>query len=241
MASSNNNGNLSPARGQQERPATDHYDLGDKPKSILKKSTEAATTGTHLRWDEDNLRITEAEKGGRMKITEPLTPYIKYNPENDVDLEDMEDLRLTSGMTSRSSSVASSPKRAQVIDPADWESDGSNGGGGGGGGEEETEADKARHERFRKMRQQHYHLEGKYVHGDPSDIGDSDESMPSANDDDDNSSGDEGAGLAAHPGANGTRGLHVSKGFKETYGVNNSAPEDFVGGVAEAGASAMDV
>lgn len=36
-----------------------------------------------LKWDEDNLMITEAQKDSTMKISEPKTPYIHYNSETD--------------------------------------------------------------------------------------------------------------------------------------------------------------
>ncbi|KAJ1726497.1 hypothetical protein LPJ61_005143, partial [Coemansia biformis] len=102
----------------------DDFDLGSaKPKGILKKANEAdvPANGARLRWDEDNLKITEAQKDAKMKVDEPPTPYIRYNPDEEADWqEEMEDLRLASGMSSRSSSVASSPKRAQVVAPSDW-------------------------------------------------------------------------------------------------------------------------
>ncbi|KAJ1743853.1 hypothetical protein LPJ62_006623, partial [Coemansia sp. RSA 2167] len=150
------------------QPTDINYEL--KPKGILKKAADAPSNNVHLRWDEEKLRITEAEKSATMKIDEPRTPYIRYNPENDVDLDEMEELKLASDI-SRSSSVASSPKRAQVVAPSDWASESES--------EGDTEADKVKHEKFRKLRQQHYHLEGKYVHKDSTDINDSDDSMGS--------------------------------------------------------------
>ncbi|KAJ2666428.1 hypothetical protein IW148_000914 [Coemansia sp. RSA 1199] len=159
------------------QPTDINYKL--KPKGILKKTADAPSNNVHLRWDEEKLRITEAEKSATMKIDEPRTPYIRYNPENDVDLDEMEELKLASDI-SRSSSVASSPKRAQVVAPSDWASESES--------EGDTEADKVKHERFRKLRQQHYHLEGKYVHKDSTDINDSDDSMGS---EENESSGDD--------------------------------------------------
>ena len=36
-----------------------------------------------LQWDEENLALTEAQKDSQMKITEPKTPYVRYDPETD--------------------------------------------------------------------------------------------------------------------------------------------------------------
>ncbi|KAJ2454932.1 hypothetical protein EV183_001193 [Coemansia sp. RSA 2336] len=201
------------------QPTDFNYNI--KPKGILKKTADTSGNNVHLRWDEDNLRITEAQKDSTMKVDEPRTPYIHYNQENDVDLEDLEDLKLTSGMSSRSSSVASSPKRAQVVAPFDWASESED--------EAQDEESKAKHERFQKMRQQHYHSEAIYIHQDKP-YNDSDDSMGSADDD---TSADEANGTSGidrgkplepalrKNAASATPDAHVSKGFKETYGVED--------------------
>jgi protein phosphatase inhibitor 2 len=36
-----------------------------------------------LQWDEENLALTEIQKDSLMKITEPKTPYVRYNAELD--------------------------------------------------------------------------------------------------------------------------------------------------------------
>ncbi|KAF8263964.1 hypothetical protein EI94DRAFT_1595037, partial [Lactarius quietus] len=36
-----------------------------------------------LQWDEANLALTELQKDSQMKITEPKTPYVRYNAELD--------------------------------------------------------------------------------------------------------------------------------------------------------------
>jgi hypothetical protein len=36
-----------------------------------------------LTWDEENLALTEIQKDSLMKITEPKTPYVRYNAETD--------------------------------------------------------------------------------------------------------------------------------------------------------------
>ena len=40
-------------------------------------------TPISLQWDEENLALTEAQKDSQMKITEPKTPYVRYNAELD--------------------------------------------------------------------------------------------------------------------------------------------------------------
>jgi protein phosphatase inhibitor 2 len=39
--------------------------------------------GSNLQWDEENLALTEIQKDSLMKITEPKTPYVRYNAELD--------------------------------------------------------------------------------------------------------------------------------------------------------------
>ncbi|KAJ2608098.1 hypothetical protein EV177_005152 [Coemansia sp. RSA 1804] len=169
---------------------TQSSDSNHKPKGILKKSSEFGDKDIHLRWDEDNIRITEAQKDAKMKVDEPKTPYIRYNPDLDADIQEMEDLKLASDMSSVPSSIASSPKKAQIVAPTDWVSSDDD-------DEAETEAEKAKHERFRKMRQQHYHLEGKYVHSDNADFVDSDQNSASDQDAEAMSSDDDNNGAAA--------------------------------------------
>ncbi|KAJ2854867.1 hypothetical protein GGI22_004341 [Coemansia erecta] len=198
-------------------PQSVHSDF--QPKGILKKSSDFSDKAAHLRWDEDNLRITEAQKDAKMKVDEPKTPYIRYNPDLDEDdIEEMEDLKLAPDVSSVPSSTASSPKRAHIIPPADWASS-------EGEDEGETEADKAKHERFRKMRQKHYHLEGKYVHGDTDDFVDSDKEDESDQDamssDDNDDAGFQNRRNSRAGGSNGStshsQDLHVTKGFVEAY------------------------
>lgn len=38
---------------------------------------------TSLQWDEANIALTELQKDSLMKITEPKTPYVRYNAETD--------------------------------------------------------------------------------------------------------------------------------------------------------------
>lgn len=38
---------------------------------------------SRLKWDEANLELNEEQKDSTMKIDEPKTPYIRYDPETD--------------------------------------------------------------------------------------------------------------------------------------------------------------
>jgi len=38
---------------------------------------------SNLQWDEENIALTEIQKDSLMKITEPKTPYVRYNAETD--------------------------------------------------------------------------------------------------------------------------------------------------------------
>jgi len=55
-----------------------------KPKGILKNAPPTSPGHQHsLQWDEANLALTEIQKDSLMKITEPKTPYVRYNAETD--------------------------------------------------------------------------------------------------------------------------------------------------------------
>lgn len=55
-----------------------------KPKGILKNAPPLPGAHSHsLQWDEENLALTEIQKDSLMKITEPKTPYVRYNAETD--------------------------------------------------------------------------------------------------------------------------------------------------------------
>lgn len=69
---------------------------GSFPKGILKNAQHGShSSGQHsLQWDEENLALTEINKDALMKITEPKTPYVRYNAETDEIEGDIPDLSL---------------------------------------------------------------------------------------------------------------------------------------------------
>ncbi|KZV94241.1 hypothetical protein EXIGLDRAFT_835118 [Exidia glandulosa HHB12029] len=81
------------------RPPPPHRSTsGSRPKGILKNASAAtpqteapAPTGQHLTWDEENLALTEIQKDSLMKITEPKTPYVRYNALTD-EVENLGDI-----------------------------------------------------------------------------------------------------------------------------------------------------
>ncbi|TDL29669.1 hypothetical protein BD410DRAFT_780145 [Rickenella mellea] len=84
-----------------------------KPKGILKNAPPTPGSGQHsLQWDEQNLALTEIQKDSLMKITEPKTPYVRYNAETDEIEGDIPSLDL-GGRGNIGSSQSSSPRRSQ--------------------------------------------------------------------------------------------------------------------------------
>lgn len=89
------------------------------PKGILKnKMGPQESRSPHLTWDEPNLALNDLNRDSTMKITEPKTPFVRYDPETDqvLDLESIPDFDL-----GRASSLAphSSPHEDMVMTEAD--------------------------------------------------------------------------------------------------------------------------
>ncbi|KAJ1677980.1 hypothetical protein EV182_005034, partial [Spiromyces aspiralis] len=146
------------------------------PRGILKHPNEAqpGEKETHLKWDEDNLLLNESQRTAKMKIDEPPTPYVRYDPANDTDAS-LDEFRLSDTCNNNNNNNSddediaatrpplSSPKRVQVIPAAeliigdverrvpvdDWDDE------SGKEGEEDEEAAE-RHRRFMAMRAHHY-------------------------------------------------------------------------------------
>jgi len=81
-----------------------------KPKGILKNTPQTPGAGGHsLQWDEENLALTEIQKDSLMKITEPKTPYVRYNAETDEVEGDIPDLDLSGRFTEPTPTGLTSP------------------------------------------------------------------------------------------------------------------------------------
>ncbi|KAF8914265.1 hypothetical protein CPB84DRAFT_75969 [Gymnopilus junonius] len=82
----------------QDHPSLPHLPRSaslPKPKGILKNAPQHPSTNGHtLQWDEENLALTEIGKDSLMKITEPKTPYVRYNAETDTIEGDIPNLDL---------------------------------------------------------------------------------------------------------------------------------------------------
>ncbi|CAG8473282.1 9259_t:CDS:2 [Dentiscutata heterogama] len=125
-----------------------------KPKGILKKPSINFQQKNRLKWDEDNIQLTESQKNSTMKITEPKTPYIHYNQETDeimTDLQTIPGLTLESNRESSPSGTLSSgsPSSAHFPDSVkdDWDSEGS-----------EDEETKEKRRKFAQLRAKHYNM-----------------------------------------------------------------------------------
>ncbi|GAA5827152.1 hypothetical protein JCM11251_001144 [Rhodosporidiobolus azoricus] len=104
---------------------TPSHSSAARPRGILKNRTSSGpppSTATHgaggerLVWDEANLTLNEVNRDSTMKITEPKTPYVRYNAETDevMDLDQIPGFSL--GSTSFSSHQ-SNPSSSQPTSP----------------------------------------------------------------------------------------------------------------------------
>jgi protein phosphatase inhibitor 2 len=94
-----------------------------KPKGILKNAAGSGNQPHSLQWDEANLALTEIQKDSLMKITEPKTPYVRYNAETDEIEGDIPNLDLSARYSAPDSNPASptfttSPIEAEHSQPS---------------------------------------------------------------------------------------------------------------------------
>ncbi|KAI8343026.1 hypothetical protein BC941DRAFT_492200 [Chlamydoabsidia padenii] len=157
-------------------------------KGILKNRQEGNNLekDARLKWDEDNLMLTEQQKDSTMKVDEPKTPYIRYDANTDQVLnlpdnlgyraklgpEDIDEFALDGGHESDRSSVSSGKKTRQVsISDDEWADSGD---------EEEDEQTKKRHEDFAKKRAMHYNMGNVLHHPTEADSDEQDQEEESA-------------------------------------------------------------
>jgi len=87
-----------------------------KPKGILKNAP--SSNNQHLQWDEENLALTEAQKDSQMKITEPKTPYVRYNAETDEFEGEIPSLDLAGTISGVDSPILQSPVSTEQPPPS---------------------------------------------------------------------------------------------------------------------------
>ncbi|KAH9472475.1 hypothetical protein Pst134EA_003085 [Puccinia striiformis f. sp. tritici] len=84
---------------------------------LVKSVTHITTTheNSSLTWDEPNLALNDLNRDSTMKITEPKTPFVRYNAETDevMNLESIPDFDL--GRASSTSSTAAGSTLTQLV------------------------------------------------------------------------------------------------------------------------------
>ncbi|KAJ1964026.1 hypothetical protein IWQ62_003050 [Dispira parvispora] len=151
------------------------------PKGILKTNPAVRSPqekGNRLKWDEESLLLTEAQKDSKMKIDEPKTPFVHSNPDDFLE-DDLEEMTLNTGSHSPRRSL---DKVVHLSSGSEWDED----------DEPVTEEDKQRHRKFVQMRAKHYNMKEAFVR--PSDI-DEDLDNDSMDDDDDDDDSDDAANM----------------------------------------------
>ncbi|KAF9570235.1 hypothetical protein EC968_002054 [Mortierella alpina] len=140
-----------PVKGILKRPASQHGHDERTPR---------------LKWDEENLIITEAQKDSTMKIDEPKTPYVHYDHELDkvIDMDDESKGKHASlahsqaVSSSRDGSTGEEDEDSEDEDqdgPDDWEDSDED---EDEEAQEESPHKKIDHDKFAKMRAEHYKM-----------------------------------------------------------------------------------
>ncbi|KAF5393084.1 hypothetical protein D9757_001266 [Collybiopsis confluens] len=90
-----------------------------KPKGILKNAAPPPGAAQQsLRWDEANIQSTEFPEGTFTKITEPKTPYVRYNPLTDEVEGEIPNLDLNGHFVPSSPTLSSSPQISNISGPS---------------------------------------------------------------------------------------------------------------------------
>ncbi|KAJ1971767.1 hypothetical protein H4R35_005070 [Dimargaris xerosporica] len=150
------------------------------PKGILKKDPASTPheKANRLKWDEDSLMLTEAQKDSKMKITEPKTPFVHYNIEDEM-YDEMEEMTLATPSPTKRNLSPKFDGRNAASSGSEWEED-----------EDMTsEEAKEKHQQFMKMRAKHYNMKEAFVK--PTDLEDLDEDEDDANNDNESDEDDE--------------------------------------------------
>ncbi|KAK3832781.1 MAG: hypothetical protein J3R72DRAFT_527316 [Linnemannia gamsii] len=159
-------------------------------KGILKRAaaTHADENAPRLKWDEENLIITEAQKDSTMKIDEPKTPFVHYDHELDRVLDADEVFRLN-GPRKKQAALAHTPpvpsyfkglqdededddedddEREPNDEPEEWQSSDEE-------DEQHSENTTVDHDKFARLRAQHYNMREAVKLGSALDQDDDDE------------------------------------------------------------------
>ncbi|KAF9111856.1 hypothetical protein BGX27_004360 [Mortierella sp. AM989] len=150
----------------------------DAVKGILKKSTNSEhqpeENTPRLKWDEESLLITEAQKDSTMKIDEPKTPFVHYNYELDKVMDPEEAFSLD-GPKKKSAALAHTPPVPSYFptldddededgddddnddrdrDPEEWQDSDDD----DDNGAKDSESKEVDHDKFAKLRAEHYKM-----------------------------------------------------------------------------------
>ncbi|KAG0284553.1 hypothetical protein BGZ96_011080 [Linnemannia gamsii] len=140
-----------PTKGILKRPATQQGQEERAPR---------------LKWDEENLTITEAQKDSTMKIDEPKTPYVHYDHELDKVIE-LDDSFQLDGQKKKHPALAHTPPVPSYMEGLKGEDEEDEEGEEEDDEEDEWDSEddddeppskKIDHDKFAKMRAEHYHM-----------------------------------------------------------------------------------
>ncbi|ORZ41748.1 hypothetical protein BCR44DRAFT_56199 [Catenaria anguillulae PL171] len=132
-----------------------------QPRPILKSERNLSRSSAHLRWDEDTIKLHDAERGTRMKIDEPKTPWTRADHSLEhvntlgADGGGIPPLDLLDAMDVDPSDMVPSVVKDRETEAAktndDWSDDEDE--------EDHLDEEAAEHKRqFEKMRSQHYNM-----------------------------------------------------------------------------------